>query len=155
MLWIGLQMKEYRKTYAPLILWCLALILVMLGAVKTAVWLGWGDGETVALMLAAVPIMLIALLWMIRKGEFVYWLSGGPSFDEAEKIDSAERREYSRKHLAPMQKGCWIALALLVAECFLGAHALVMVLSVGICIIAEAFFTLRIRWEAHEDDSEN
>ena len=139
-------MKEYRKTYLPLIAWCLALVPVMLGAVWFAEWLNCNDGIMIAMMMAAVIVMLLALFWMICKGEHVYWINGGPSFEEARDAGSEARREYARKHLRAMFKGCVIALVLLAAECCIGANEMIMVLSTGVCVVWAAVSTISIKW---------
>ena len=139
-------MKEYKKTFLPLILWSLALAPVMLGAMPLSEWLELSDRVMVALMMAAVIVMLLALFWLVWKGEYVYWINGGPSFEEAKAAGSEARREYARRHFTAMLKGGAAALVLLAAECFFGAHELVIVLSTGVCISAAAFSTIRIKW---------
>lgn len=149
-------MKEYRKTYLPFAAWLLALMPVMLGTAKLAEKARMDSRGIVALMMTAVVLMLMLLFRMIRKGGYVYWISGGPSFEQARDAGEAVRGEYAQKHFAAMLKGSAAALILLAAEYVLGAHEITMVLSVGVCIIAAAISTIRIRWpEGSEDDSEN
>ena len=148
-------MKEYKKTYLPLILWSLALMPVMLCAVPVAGWLKLNDGAMIALMMAAMIAMLLALFGMVWKGEYVYWINGGPSFEEAREARPEVRREYAWKHLLAMLKGSAAALILLAAECIIGAHGIVMVLSASVCIAVAAFSTVRIRWPEEKHDSED
>lgn len=149
-------MKEYRKTYWPMILWALALTPAMLGSAALAERAGFDERGIVALMMAAVLIMLILLMWMIWKGGHVYWFNGGPSFEEAAAAGSEVRREYAWKHLAAMLKGSAVALILLAVGYFCGAHELLMVLLTGICVVAAAISTIRIKWpEVKQHDSKN
>lgn len=148
-------MKEYRKTYQPLILWCLLLLPVMLSAVPAAGWLGWNERAMIALMMAFVVVMLLVLFWMIWKGEHVYWINGGPSFEEAKAAGSEARRDYAWKHFAAILKGSLAAMVLLAAGCFFGVHEIVIVLLAGVCIVAAALSTIRIEWTVSKNDPEN
>lgn len=139
-------MKEYRKTYWPLIVWALALTPVMIGAAKWAEAAHWGDCGMVALMMTAVLIMLLLLFWIIWKGGYVYWINGGPDFEQARDAGREARNRYAWAHLKAMLKGCGVAFVLLAVECSFGAHELLMVLSTCVCIIAAAISTVRIRW---------
>ena len=136
-------------------MWCFALVPVMLGAIPLAVWLNLNDGAMVALMMAAVIVMLQALFWIIWKGEYVYWINGGPSFEEAQAAGSEARREYAWKHLLAMMKGGAAALVLLAAEGFFGAHEIAMVLTTGVCITVAAVSSIRIKWTVNEDGPKN
>lgn len=148
-------MKEYKKTYWPLIAWCVALVPVMLGTISAAECMKLSDAALVALMMASVILMLLVLFWMIWKGEYVYWINGGPSFEQAKAAGSEARRDYARRHFRAMFRGSAIVLTLLAVECFFGGHELVMVLSVGAGIIAAAISILRIKWTVNEDDPKN
>lgn len=149
-------MKEYRKIYWPMILWALALMPVMLGSARLAERVGFDERGIIALMMVVVLIMLLLLMWMIWKGEHVYWFSGGPSFEEASAAGSEIRREYAWKHLAAMLKGSAVALILLAIGYFCGVHELLMIFSTGICIVAAAISTARIKWPKEEQhDSKN
>jgi len=148
-------MKDYKKTYWPLIAWTLALLPVMLGAAAIAERAGLGDRGMVAAMMVVVMLMLLLLMWMIWKGEYVYWFSGGPSFEEAKAAGSEVRREYAWKHLIAMIRGCMAALVLLAVGYFLGMHEVVMVLLTAVCIVAAAVSTMKIRWVVNGDGNED
>lgn len=148
-------MREYRKQWWPFAAWTLALLPVMIGAAEIAGRAGMDSRGIVAWMMIVVIAMLLLLLWMIWKGEYVYWISGGPSFEEAKAAGSEVRREYAWKHFSAMLKGGAAALILLAAECALKAHALVMLLSTAVCIVAAAVSTVKIRWREAEHDLQN
>ena len=139
-------MKEYKKTYWPLIAWCLAMVPAMLAVMPASELFGMGQRETMALMMAIIVLMLLLLFWMVWKGEYVYWINGGPSFEEAKAAGSEVRREYARKHLEVMFRGSAAAVVLLIAECVLGAHELVICLSASACIVAAVIPMIRIKW---------
>ena len=64
-------MKEYRKTYQPLILWCLLLLPVMLSAVPAAGWLGWNERAMIALMMAFMVVMLLGMGVLMTPAEML------------------------------------------------------------------------------------
>jgi len=148
-------MKDYKKTYWPLALWCAALVPVMLGVSLPAERAGVDERGMVALMMTVVVLMLIGLMWIILRGEYVYWINGGPSFEEAKATGSEARREFARKHLVAMLKGGAAAIALTAAEYALGAHELAIVLSVSVCIIAAVIPMIGIKWTVSKGDTEN
>lgn len=139
-------MKEYKKTYWPLVAWCVALVPAMLGVSLPAERAGLDERGMVALMMGVVVLMMILLMWIILRGEYVYWINGGPSFEEAKAAGSEARRDFARKHLVAMLKGGAAAIALLAAEYAWGANEIVMVLSVSAGIIAAVIPMIRIKW---------
>lgn len=108
--------------------------------------MGMNDRSIVAVSMLTVIVMLLVLMWIIWKGEYVYWINGGPSFEQAKAVGSEKRRDYAWRHFAAILKGSAIALVLLTTEYFLKAHVLVMILSTAVCIIAAAISTARIKW---------
>lgn len=149
-------MREYRKTYWSLVVWCLALLPVMLGSAKIAQNAGMDERGMTALMMVVVVLMLIGLMWIIKLGGYVYWINGGPSFEEAKAAGEEMRREYAQKHLSAMLKGGIAVAVLMAAEYFAGVHEIAMVLSAGVCIIVAALRMIPIRWqETEKHDSEN
>lgn len=140
-------MKEYRKNYRPLVLWSLALLPVMIGVATLAEKGGTDERGMIAVMMITVMLMLILLMWMIWKGEYVYWISGGPSFEEAKAADREVRREFAWRHFTAMLRGELATTALLLIEYALGAHEIVMALSVGAGIVASAISMIGIKWE--------
>lgn len=139
-------MREYKKSYTPLILWSIVLTPAMVAAGMLSESMGMNDRSIVAVSMLTVIVMLLVLMWIIWKGEYVYWINGGPSFEQAKAVGSEKRRDYAWRHFAAILKGSAIALVLLTAEYFLKAHVLVMILSTAVCIIAAAISTARIKW---------
>ena len=139
-------MREYKKSYTPLILWSIVLTPAMVAAGMLSESMGMNDRSIVAVSMLTVIVMLLVLMWIIWKGEYVYWITGGPSFEQAKAVGSEKRRDYAWRHFAAILKGSAIALVLLTAEYFLKAHVLVMILSTAVCIIAAAISTASIKW---------
>lgn len=50
-------------------------------------------------VLIILSIGLYILMLIIYKGEYVCWINGGPSYEEAKLAGSEKRKEYARAHL--------------------------------------------------------
>ena len=146
--------RAYEKRYWPFVLWLIALVVGMIGSAELANRAGLsGRGMTAASMMALI-LLLAALFVMIWKGEYVYWINGGPDFDQARAAGSDRRRSYAWRHLRAMLLGELAALAILAAEYCCGANELTMILSVGACVIAAAVSTTRIHWTEERKEKE-
>lgn len=146
-------MKEYQKTYWPFAAWLVALAPVMGGAALIAERAGLDGRGMTASSMAALLAMMALLFGILWKDEYVYWISGGPSFEQARAAGSAVRRAYARRHLNRILLGCLAALPLLAAEWAFGAGELAMILSVTACIAAAGVSMVKIRWteeDAHD-----
>lgn len=89
---------EYICTYKPLAIWLGAFVASMAALPLSLAWFVPGNVLTCA-MLGCIYLGLLALFILIHRGGYVYWLSGGPSFEEARDAGEASRREYAWAHL--------------------------------------------------------
>lgn len=106
-----MDQQEYKKTYKPLILW---MILFIAGSTLIPVLINrtldqlfqitWGEGAEVRMVLMFMVIAIDGLLVMIYAGEYVYWINGGPGFEEAKAAGSEKRKAYAAAHLSVFLK---------------------------------------------------
>ena len=146
--------RAYEKRYWPFVLWLIALVAGMTGTAELAGRAGLSGRGMTAASMAALILLLAALFVLIWKGEYVYWISGGPDYDQAKAAGSDRRRAYAWQHLRAMLLGGLAALVILALECFCGANELTMILSVGACVIAAAVSTTRIHWTEERKEKE-
>ena len=147
-------MREYRKRYWPLALWCIALVPVMMLGFYGARWLGLDALASVAVMMLSMNLALVGLFVLIWAGEYVYWINGGPDFAQAKAASSETRREYAWGHLRCMLKGI-AASALLMAVMYARqATEIAMVVLPTICIVASASSTMRIKWNEERKEEQ-
>ena len=60
------------------------------------------DVSTKISVLSSLIIMIISLyilMLLIYKGEYVYWINGGPNYKEAKSAGSEKRKEFAKAHL--------------------------------------------------------
>lgn len=117
-----MNQQAYKKTYKPLILWLLfflaASTLMPMGInriMQEHLKMTWGAGAEVKMILMFMVLAIDGLMWMIYAGEYVYWINGGPSFEEAKAAGSEKRKAYAEAHLKVFLKMtllCCIYLAI-------------------------------------------
>lgn len=137
--------KEYRKTYRPFIVWILLLFTVLLVAgILPAPFV---SGETLTrLTVIATLIMLDVLMIIIYRGEYVYWINGGPSFEQARDAGSAARKAYALAHLKPFLWATLIAAVLMTASALLNWPVWIDALGACAALVTAALSTVRIKF---------
>lgn len=86
------------------------------------------------------------LMFIIYKGEYVYWISGGPDYEVAKTAKSSQRKKYAFKHLMAFLKASagfvFYILFSFVFEFHIGIDFLIFLL----IIIVAAFSTIKIKF---------
>jgi len=139
-------MKEYKKQYWPFGVWLLSLaaILTVVGVVGAQFEL---SAMAISVMLmSAVLALVISLFALIWAGEYVYWINGGPTFEQAKAATSEKRKEYAWRHLRPMLKCSAASVLMMAVVCFLKWPEWLMIAAVTLSIVAAAVSTIRVRW---------
>lgn len=88
--------KEYIKTYKPFILW-LAGFPIMGIMIPNSLNLSVKISALITLLI--IVIYLCILMLIIYKGEYIYWINGGPSYEKAKSAGSERRKKYAKAHL--------------------------------------------------------
>lgn len=139
-----MKKKEYKKTYKPLILW---LILFPLIAIVIPLRFINASEKILALTLMTISLVAIYLLMLlIYKGEYVYWINGGPSFEEARQAGSEKRREYARAHLDIFLKYTLLGLIYLPVSLILNFSMWIDILLIFMLIVIAALKTVGIKF---------
>ena len=146
--------RAYKRRYWPLALWMIALVAGMIGSAELAARAGLSGRGMTAASMTALLMMLTALFALIWKGDYVYWINGGPDYDRAKAAGSEQRRAYARRHFRAMLSGGLAAMVILAAEYCCGANEPTMILSVGACVVAAAVSTTRIHWTEERKEKE-
>lgn len=138
-------MKEYRKTYRPFIAWILLLFAVLLAAVILPAPFVSGETQTQITVIATL-VMLDVLMLIIYRGEYVYWINGGPSFEQARDAGSAARKAYALAHLKPFLWATLVSAALMFASLLLDWPVWTDALGACGALIIAALTTTRIKF---------
>lgn len=136
--------KEYKKTYKLLILW-----LILFPLIAIVIPLRFINASEKILALALMTINLVAiylLMLLIYKGEYVYWINGGPSFEEARQAGSEKRREYARAHLDIFLKYTLLGLIYLPVSLILNFSMWIDMLFIFMLIVIAALKTVGIKF---------
>ena len=100
--------KEFKKTYKPFIAWLIGFPIFLILITKVLGDLSIKISVLVTLILTVFSLYLLML--MIYRGEYVYWINGGPTFEEAKEAGSEKRKEYAKAHLDIFAKISLISL---------------------------------------------
>lgn len=140
--------KEYRKTYMPLVLWMLVYIVLctVIPMLAGQIWPMSAKQEIWCIYLVTV-VALELLMYMMHQGEYAYWITGGPSFEEAKKAGCEKRREYTGAHLKIFSVATVGELGYLIVSylCDFSFWMDTIVICGGIA--AAAFWTLRVKFD--------
>lgn len=149
-----MDQQEYKKTYKPLILW---MILFIAGSTFIPVFINrtldqlfqitWGEGAEVRMVLMFTVIAIDGLMVMIYAGEYVYWINGGPSFEEAKAAGSEKRKAYAAAHLSVFLKMTLVCCVYLLISSFLRLPMGIDIVLISSAIVVAAVKTIPIRFD--------
>lgn len=136
--------KTYKKTYKGFLIWMLLIFSLML--IVPALQLVIKDND----ILTKVVLLLIfwlmdLLLFIIYKGEYVYWFSGGPDFETAKAAGTDRRKNYAFRHLKIFLKASTIYTVYMVVSLSLCFHIGWDISLFAIALVSAAFCTVGIK----------
>lgn len=142
----------YVKTYKPLLIW-LAAFLAVLAAIPLS--LGWFIPESILTpaMLCCIYLGILALFILIHQGGYVYWINGGPTFEEARDADEAHRRAYAWEHLKRFLAAGAPLIPYLVVSSIFNWPTWLDIIIFGAAVISAALSTVRIRFAPQQEET--
>lgn len=148
-----IDQQSYKKNYKPLILWMILFIAVctlipmLINQIFEQLFqITWGEGGEVRVILMFMVISIDGLMWMIYAGEYVYWINGGPSFEEAKAAGSEKRKAYAGAHLRVFLKMTLVCCVYIVISSFFRLPMLIDIVVIASAIVAAAIKTIPIRF---------
>lgn len=143
------QSHPYRKTYKPFVLWLAVFFCLSIGVPLLAHALLRLDGAAITRVSLLFTLLLLALLfYVIRHGEYVYWINGGPSFEAARDAGRERRRAYAGAHLRLFCGAACAGALYLALSALLSLPTWLDVAAVAALLVAAALLALRIRFDA-------
>lgn len=141
-----MKKDHYKKTYKPLVIW---FFLMMAGSMAVPILLnelGLSDEVITKLILMLTIAALDILIYIIYHGEYVYWINGGPRYEEAAKAGSARRKAYAGAHLRIflIMTGICVLYMLISWLAHLGIWLDILIMTFA--IIVAAFMTIPIKF---------
>lgn len=137
--------KPYIKTYKPFIMWLINFPIV---SVVISNWLSVGSVKiAVIINLMLLMIALYVLMLIIYKGEYVYWINGGPSFEQAKASSSEKRKAYAKAHLDIFKNAMWVSFGYAAISIILSLPMLLDTIATVLIIVVSAFRTMFIKFE--------
>lgn len=146
--------QSYHKTYKPLVLWMIVFLaastllpMAINQILQELFQTTWGAGAEVRMILMFMVIALDGLLAMIYAGEYVYWINGGPSFEEAKAAGSEKRKAYAAAHLMVFLKMTLICVVYLGISTFFRLPMMIDVVVIASAVVVAAIKTMPIRFD--------
>lgn len=137
--------KEFKKTYKPFIAWLIGFPIFLILITKGLDNLPLKISVLVTLILTVVSLYLLML--MIYKGEYVYWINGGPSFEEAKEAGSEKRKKYAKLHLDIFSKITLVSVIYGAISFLLKFSMWLDIVVITMIVVIATFTTITIAFE--------
>lgn len=143
------RLRPYAKTYRPFVLWLLLFFSVSFGLPPLAqALLHLAGAALTRVSLLCTLLLLVLLFYIVRRGEYVYWINCGPSFEEAREAGSEKRRAYASALLRLFCRAAGVGALYLTLSAALGFPTWLDVAVFSALLVIAALRTLRIRFES-------
>ena len=135
--------KEYIKTYKPLIAWLIGFPIMIIFITK---FIDSSEKISVLISLIMMVISLYILMLIIYKGQYVYWINGGPSYEEAKIAGSEKRKQYAKAHLDLFGKMTLVCFIYGLISLLFRVSIFIDIIIISGAIIVTAFQTVPIKF---------
>ncbi len=135
--------KEYIKTWKPFIAWIIGFPIIGI-IIPAAFNVSAKISTLITLLITAAYLYLLMLI--IYKGEYVYWINGGPTYEEAKSEGSERRRKYAKAHLDLFSKMTLVCIAYGLISLLLNFHIWIDIIIISGAIIVTTFATIPIKF---------
>lgn len=136
--------KEYKKTYKPLIAWLIGFPVIAIIIAERLSNLSTKIATLLSLIIMVISLYI--LMFIIYKGEYVYWINGGPNYEEAKLAGSEKRKEYAKAHLDIFFKMMLISFLYGILSLLLKFPIWIDIVLISLIIIITAFSTIPIKF---------
>ena len=142
----------YLKTYKPLAIW---FFVFLSAVVAVPLGLGWFVPENILTpaMLLTIYLGILSLFILIHRGGYVYWINGGPTYEEARDADEPSRRAYAWAHLKRFLIAGAMLVPCLVVSTIFNWPTWLDIIIFGAAAISAAVSTLRIRFAPSQEET--
>lgn len=135
--------KEYIKTYKPLIAWLIGFPIMIIFITR---FIDSSEKISVLISLLMMVISLYILMLIIYKGEYVYWINGGPSYEEAKTAGIEKRKQYAKVHLDLFRKMTLVCFIYGLLSLLFRVSIFIDIIIISGAIIVTAFQTVPIKF---------
>lgn len=136
----------YKKTYKPLIIWMVMIIVVEVGGILILSNFTHNNRIETKVSLLIIMLMLDLLFYIVYKGQYVYWINGGPSYEIAKNEDPERRKKFAWLHLKLFLQASVIFVLYVIISYLLQWGFLYDVLVFALLVIVQAIRSIRIKF---------
>lgn len=138
-----MKKKEYIKTWKPFIAWIIGFPII---SIVISLFLNTSAKISALIMLLITVISIYILMLIIYKGEYVYWINGGPTYEEAKSGGSKRRKKYAKAHLDLFSKMTLVCIGYGLISIMLNFPIWIDIIIISGAIIVTAFATIPIKF---------
>lgn len=138
--------NEYKKTYKPFILWIILFTLMLILISFLTDFSNLSETYAVKIIMFFTVLGLDALFYLIYNGEYVYWINGGPTYEQAKNAESSRRKKYAGAHFIIFTKLLIFTSVYLLVSAILSFNIWADILIITALIIYSAFHTIKIKF---------
>lgn len=136
-----------KKNFKPFILW---LILFIAGDILVSFLIGslsLGSDITVKIFMAYIVIAMDLCMVLIHFGDYAYYFTGHPTYEEAANATKEYRHSYTLAHLKRFLIVTIPILVFYVISYFLNLGMAIDIILTTLGIAGAAISTMNIKWE--------
>lgn len=140
--------RNTSKTYKPLLLWMVGFIAIStILPIALEHYCNISENALIKIILFIMIFSVDSLMWLIYYGGYVYWISGGPSYEEARKAGTEKCKRYAYAHIMIVLKVSVVSIIYLIASYIFHWNIWLDIVVILILIIAAAIMTIPIKFE--------
>ena len=128
---------NYQKDFKPFLIWLIVFMIGMNGfPMLVKMFPTMTSMMHTKLSIFLLLIALLILYYIVYRGEYIYYLPGGPTFREAERAGSEKRKAYGKKCFMLMVRASVLIVLFMVISLFFSLAGLYDWIVAGACIVS-------------------
>ena len=132
-----MENDRYQKDFKPFLIWLIVFMIGMNGfPMLVKMFPSMTSAMQTKLSIFLLLVALLILYYIVFRGEYVYYLPGGPTFAEAKDAGSAKRKAYGKKCFETMLKSSMLIVIFMIISMFFRLAGLYDWIVAGACIVA-------------------
>jgi len=143
-----LKNKEFTKTYKPFIGWLIGFLIISI--LIPIIMDNFFDVSAKVLTLITLFITVISLyllMLLVYKGEYVYWINGGPDYEKAKAAGSKKRKKYAKAHFDLFTKMTVVCCGYGMVSILLNMSIWIDSIIITAIVVVTGFLTIPIKFD--------
>lgn len=140
--------KEYKKTWKPFFIILIIYLLLVCAVPLVGIRLDLKGQLLTKISLLITDLWLLTLMLVIYKGQYVYWINGGPDYSASLEAGEEKRKAYAGKHLKRFSVFLIPLELYLIISCFFDFSLCLDTVIFTVSVVFAAFSTVTIEFDS-------